>query len=118
SVMVSRTLLTITDEILDLSKIEAGQMTLESVPFNLATVIAEAVELVSPKAHNKGLELAWWSDPTLPRHQLGDPVRLKQICLNLLANAVKFTERGSVILRLYALSDSDDRPTVRFEITD
>ena len=113
-----RTLLTITDEILDLSKIEAGQMTLESVPFNLATLMAEAAELVSAKAHGKGLELAWWPDPSLPEHVLGDPVRLKQICLNLLANAVKFTEQGSVILRLYALSDSDERPTVRIEVTD
>jgi signal transduction histidine kinase/CheY-like chemotaxis protein len=114
----SRTLLTITDEILDLSKIEAGQMTLESVPFNLATLMSEAAELVSAKAHHKGLELAWWADPTLPDDVLGDPLRLKQICLNLLANAVKFTERGSVILRLYALSDSDERPTVRIEVTD
>ena len=114
----SRTLLTITDEILDLSKIEAGQMTLESVPFSLGQLIAEGVELVAPKARQKELELAWWADPSLPDQVLGDPVRLKQICLNLLANAVKFTERGSVILRLYALSDSDQRPTVRFEVTD
>ena len=114
----SRTLLTITDEILDLSKIEAGQMTLESVSFSLPTLMSESVELVSAKAHNKALELAWWSDPSLPTQVIGDPVRLKQICLNLLANAVKFTERGSVILRLYALSDGDQRPTVRFEVTD
>lgn len=114
----SRTLLTITDEILDLSKIEAGQMTLESVPFNLATLMAETAELVSAKAHAKALELAWWADPTLPEHVLGDRVRLKQICLNLLSNAVKFTDRGSVILRLYALSDGEERPTIRFEVTD
>jgi signal transduction histidine kinase/CheY-like chemotaxis protein len=113
-----RTLLTITDEILDLSKIEAGQMTLESVSFNLLQLMAESVELVTAKAHGKGLELAWWADPSLPQQVIGDPVRLKQICLNLLANAVKFTDRGSVILRLYALSDGDQRPTVRFEVTD
>jgi len=114
----SRTLLTITDEILDLSKIEAGQVTLESVPFNLATLMSETAELVSAKAQAKGLELAWWADPSLPEDVIGDPVRLKQICLNLLANAVKFTERGSVILRLYALSDPNANPTVRFEVTD
>jgi len=114
----SRTLLTITDEILDLSKIEAGQMTLESVSFSLSQLMAESVELVAAKAHNKRLELAWWADPSLPEQVIGDPMRLKQICLNLLANAVKFTERGSVILRLYALSDGDQRPTVRFEVTD
>ena len=114
----SRTLLTITDEILDLSKIEAGQMTLESVSFSLPALMAESVELVSAKAHNKGLELAWWSDPSLPEQVIGDPMRLKQICLNLLANAVKFTVHGSVILRLYALSDGDERPTVRLEVTD
>jgi signal transduction histidine kinase/CheY-like chemotaxis protein len=114
----SRTLLNITDEILDLSKIEAGQMTLESVSFSLSQLMAECVELVTSKAHQKGLELAWWADPSLPEQMIGDPTRLKQICLNLLANAVKFTERGSVILRLYALSDGDQRPTVRFEVTD
>ena len=114
----SRTLLSITDEILDLSKIEAGQMTLESVSFSLQQLMAESVELAAAKAHQKGLELAWWADPSLPGHVFGDPVRIKQICLNLLSNAVKFTERGSVILRLYALSDIDERPTVRFEVTD
>ena len=113
-----RTLLTITDEILDLSKIEAGQMTLESVPFSLGQLIEEAIDLVAAKARAKGLELAWWADPSLPDRFFGDPLRLKQICLNLLSNAVKFTERGSVILRLYALSDSAQRPTVRFEVTD
>ena len=113
-----RTLLSITDEILDLSKIEAGQMTLESVSFPLRGLVEEAVELVAPKARQKGLELAWWSDPLLPDYFFGDPVRLKQICLNLLSNAVKFTERGSVILRLYGLSDVEQRPTVRFELTD
>ncbi len=114
----SRTLLSITDEILDLSKIEAGQMTLETVSFSLSQLIAESVELVAAKAHNKELELAWWGDPSLPEQMIGDPMRLRQICLNLLSNAVKFTDRGSVILRLYALSDSNERPTVRFEVTD
>ena len=113
----SRTLLTITDEILDLSKIEAGQMTLESVSFALSHLIEEAIELVAARARGKGLELAWWADPALPSHFFGDPVRLRQIILNLLSNAVKFTQRGSVILRLYGLSDGD-HPTVRFEITD
>jgi len=114
----SRTLLAITDEILDLSKIEAGQMALDTISFSLSQLIAESVELVTAKAHNKELELAWWADPSLPEHMIGDPVRLRQICLNLLTNAVKFTDRGSVILRLYALSNSEERPTVRFEVTD
>jgi len=113
-----RTLLAITDEILDLSKIEAGQMALDFIPFALGPLVEDTVELAAPKAWQKGLELAWWADPSLPGHFFGDPVRLRQICLNLLSNAVKFTERGSVILRLHALSDGDDRSTVRFEVTD
>jgi len=113
-----RTLLSITDEILDLSKIEAGKLTLDNISFSLRQAIEDIVELVAAKARSKQLELAWWADPLLPDHFFGDPTRLKQIGLNLLANAVKFTDRGSVIARLHSLSGPDDRPIVRIEVTD
>jgi signal transduction histidine kinase/CheY-like chemotaxis protein len=113
-----RTLLSITDQILDLSKIEAGKLTLDCAPFCLRAIVEEMVELLATKARGKMLELAWWCDPALPDHYYGDQVRLKQIGLNLLSNAVKFTDHGSVILRLHGLGRKDDRPLVRFEITD
>jgi signal transduction histidine kinase/CheY-like chemotaxis protein len=113
-----RALLSITDEILDLSKIEAGKLTLDNVSFSLRQLLEDMVELVAAKARSKQLELAWWVDPSLPDYFFGDPLRLKQIGLNLLSNAVKFTDRGSVILRLHSLSSPDDRPIVRFEVTD
>jgi CheY-like chemotaxis protein/HPt (histidine-containing phosphotransfer) domain-containing protein len=113
-----RTLLSITDEILDLSKIEAGKLTLETVPFCLSQIIEDVIELVAPKARKKGLELAWWADTALPDYCLGDPLRLKQILLNLLSNAVKFTECGSVILRVTGRMGNDSRSMTRFEVTD
>jgi len=113
-----RTLLSITDQILDLSKIEAGKLTLDSTPFCLRAIIEDMVELVAAKARSKMLELAWWCDPALPDHFYGDQVRLKQIGLNLLSNAVKFTDRGSVILRLHGLGREADRQLVRFAVTD
>jgi signal transduction histidine kinase/CheY-like chemotaxis protein len=113
-----RTLLSITDEILDLSKIEAGKLTLDQISFGLRQSIEDIIELVASKARKKRLELAWWCDSALPDRFFGDPVRFKQIGLNLLSNAVKFTDQGSVILRLHSLGGPDERPLVRFEVTD
>jgi len=113
-----RTLLSITDEILDLSKIEAGKLTLDQISFSLRQSVEDIIELVASKARKKQLELAWWCDNSLPDRFFGDPVRFKQIGLNLLSNAVKFTDQGSVILRLNRLGGPDERPLVRFEVTD
>jgi signal transduction histidine kinase/CheY-like chemotaxis protein len=114
----TRSLLTIVDEILDLSKIEAGRFSLERVPFALRDMVEEAVELVAGRARDKGLELAWWVDGALPDRFQGDSVRIRQILLNLLNNAVKFTERGNVILRIHSMESSEESRLVRFEITD
>ena len=113
-----RTLLSITDEILDLSKIEAGKLAIDNISFSLRPMIEDAIDLVAARARSKQVELAWWADPQLPDHFFGDPLRLRQIALNLLSNAVKFTDRGSVIARLHSLSGPDDRPIVRLEVTD
>ncbi len=92
----TRTLLALIDEILDFSKIEAGKIELNEAPFELETCIQGAVELLAPRAHEKGLEIAWSVDPKLPRLVSGDEVRVRQILLNLLSNAVKFTDVGGV----------------------
>ncbi len=97
--MSGEALLTVVNDILDFSKIEAGKFELESVDFDPRAVLEEGLELVASKAHSKHLELTLDIDVGFPAEVLGDPARLRQIVLNLLANAVKFTETGEVKLR-------------------
>jgi len=92
----ARTLLALIDEILDFSKIEAGKLELTEAPFALEACVQGAVELLAPRAHEKGLEIAWSVDPLLPQRVAGDEARVRQILLNLLSNAVKFTDTGGV----------------------
>ncbi len=90
------TLLTILNDVLDLSKIEAGKLALEAVTFSLRTVVQQAVQLLAPRAQQKGIRLtAHVADDVAPRY-VGDPVRVRQLLVNLVGNAVKFTERGEV----------------------
>ena len=91
-------LLTIINDILDFSKIEAGKMAIESVPFGVHACIDSALELVRPRAIEKGIELVASIDTDVPAAIRGDPTRLRQVLLNLLSNAVKFTEQGTVAL--------------------
>ncbi len=111
-------LLTIINDILDFSKIEAGRLELESIDFDLHTVIEEAVLLLAEKAHAKQLELAFLVHHDVPRDVRGDPGRLRQILINLLGNAVKFTASGEVALRARLAKDSGGAAEVRFEIRD
>ncbi len=97
----ARSLLGILNDILDFSKIEAGKLTLEQVPFDLPRTIAEVIPLVELSARAKGLELGVDLDRALATHYCGDPLRLKQVLINLLGNAIKFTDRGRVQLSLY-----------------
>jgi PAS domain S-box-containing protein len=94
----ARTLLTLIDEILDFSKIEADKLQLNSAPLALDECVQGVVELLAPKAYEKGIDVAWAVDPTLPRPLLGDEIRLRQIVTNLLGNAIKFTDRGGVLV--------------------
>ncbi len=91
-------LLSLVNDVLDFSKIEAGRLMLEKADFDLRSVVEESVDLVSLEAHRKGLELAVFVDPRVPALLRGDPVRLRQIMVNLLANAVKFTTAGEIEL--------------------
>ena len=92
------TLLSLIGEILDFSKIEAGRLDLDARPFGLATLIEELVELLSPRAHAKGIEIAAFVDDRLPAQVIGDGPRVRQVLLNLAGNAVKFTEGGGVAI--------------------
>jgi PAS domain S-box-containing protein len=106
----ARTLLGLIDEILDFSKIEAGKLELETRPFNLDECIQCVIELMAPKAHEKGLEIAWRIDPDLPRRVTGDAVRVRQILLNLVGNAIKFTQEGGVAVRVEGRMSSTAPP--------
>jgi signal transduction histidine kinase/DNA-binding response OmpR family regulator len=91
-------LLTIVNDILDFSKIEAGKMTIEPIPYDLCVAVEDVANLLSAKAEEKGIELAIRYAPGAPRGVIGDPGRLRQIVLNLAGNAIKFTQRGHVLI--------------------
>jgi CheY-like chemotaxis protein/nitrogen-specific signal transduction histidine kinase/HPt (histidine-containing phosphotransfer) domain-containing protein len=93
-------LLSIINDILDFSKIEAGQVRLEETPFDLVDLIEGVARIMAPRAHEKGLELAFRIAPDVYPYLLGDPTRLRQILVNLLGNAVKFTARGEVVIEI------------------
>jgi signal transduction histidine kinase/CheY-like chemotaxis protein len=94
------TLLALINDILNFSKIERGKLCLEVVEFDLRTTIEEVTELLAQQAQSKGLELACRIEPTVPTSVLGDPGRLRQILTNLIGNAIKFTERGEVVVEI------------------
>ena len=98
----SQALLDLINNILDYSKIESGRIEMESSPFHLSVLCAQACDILRTAAQTKGVELVSRIAPSLPDHFVGDPTRLRQVVLNLLSNAVKFTERGSVTLELAA----------------
>jgi signal transduction histidine kinase/FixJ family two-component response regulator len=95
-------LLAILNDVLDLSKIEAGRMTVECVPFDLGQVLRDLLRPLAIRAFEKGLELVCALDPATPSQVVGDPLRLRQVLINLVGNAVKFTERGEVRLQVTA----------------
>ena len=111
-------LLSIINDILDFSKIEAGQIQLEATPFNLVDLVQEAAQIMTPHAHEKGLGLACWVAPGVYPHRIGDTTRLRQILLNLLGNAVKFTARGAVAIEVAGVGELGASETLRFSVRD
>ena len=109
------TLLSLIEEILDFSKIEAGKLDLEARPFTITTLVEETVELMAPRAQTKGIEIASYVDERLPIQAVGDVARLRQVLLNLVGNAIKFTEQGGVAV---IAEQGDDENEVRFEVRD
>ena len=111
-------LLYIINDILDVSKIESGKMSFENILFDLQDVITACRSVIMPKASEKGLTLLCYSAPLIGKKLLGDPVKLRQVLLNFLSNAVKFTNSGVVKLRASVKNSDDDSATIRFEIED
>ncbi len=111
-------LLTIINDILDFSKIEAGKLELEVLEFDLRTAIEDVLELFAEQASAKGLEIGALVPPDLPTGLVGDPGRLRQVLTNLVGNAIKFTERGEVLIKVRCLEQREQEVLLRFEVID
>jgi PAS domain S-box-containing protein len=115
-------LLAIINDILDFSKVEAGKLELERIPFSLRESVGDTMKSLALRAHDQGLELACEIRPHVPDALLGDPIRLRQVIINLVGNAIKFTERGEVVVRVELQENpqppSPDEVVLRFTICD
>ena len=111
-------LLHIINDILDISKIESGKIELDMAPFNLQNLVEECLDLLAESAHSKGLELVCAIPSDVDVHVRGDSVRLRQVLMNLIGNAIKFTEQGQIIVRLTLVRESAGTLHYRFEIDD
>ncbi len=114
----AESLLELLNDILDFSKIEARRLELEEIPFSLRETVTSTKKILEMRAREKGLELTATIDADVPDALVGDPQRLRQILLNLLGNAVKFTERGGVTLRVVAEDKSEESVKLHFSVTD
>ena len=114
----SYALLNIINDILDFSKIEAGKMELESIPLNLRDLVGSTFKSLGIRAHRKNLELAWRVASEVPETIVGDATRLRQVILNLVGNAVKFTDAGEVVLDVRVESRNEDTVLLRFSVRD
>ncbi len=111
-------LLGIINEILDFSKIEAGKLVLDSIPFNLRDLIEDTLTILAPAAHTKQLELVSLVYRDTPLSLVGDPLRLKQVLTNLISNAIKFTNEGTIAVRAMVEDDNADRAQLRISVQD
>jgi signal transduction histidine kinase/CheY-like chemotaxis protein/HPt (histidine-containing phosphotransfer) domain-containing protein len=114
----SDTLIAVINDILDISKIEAGRMEVENIPFDILSVIQSTICLYSAKAKEKGLELNMIISSAIPRFVKGDPTKLKQVISNLVSNAVKFTHEGEIVMEVSLIKETDTSMELSFEIRD
>jgi len=111
-------LLSIINNILDFSKIEAGKLDFDETPFSFERFMAETMKIMAMKSHEKGIELAYRVAPDVPDRLLGDPVRLRQVLLNLVDNAVKFTDQGEVVVHVDVQSQTDYEVVLDIAVAD
>lgn len=111
-------LLKIINEILDFSKLESGEMQLESIQFNLNEQVEQVIEILANRAHSKNLHLSYWIAPRTPVLVVGDPTRLNQVLTNLIGNGIKFTEQGGVSIDVQPIMSGNEMTHVRFTVSD
>ena len=114
----AKSLLGILNDILDISKIEAGKMEMDRIPFELEEVMGNLSTIVGVRSQEKNIEFRLETAPNVPSSLIGDPLRLGQVLINLAGNAVKFTEKGEVLVRVDLEKESDDQVTLRFTVKD
>ncbi len=111
-------LLTLLNDILDFSKIEAGKLEFDLTTFDIREFLGDTMKGLGFRAHHKGLEAAFRVDDKVPKFLRGDPGRLRQIVVNLVGNAIKFTSRGEVLVEIESVSETDDEVTLQFSVID
>ncbi len=114
----ARTLLSLIDEILDFSRVESGHLVLKEAPFSLVDCVQSAVELLATRAHEKQLELTWIVERRVPRLVFGDQTRVRQILLNLIGNAIKYTDRGGVCIEVASTQLTANRCQIAVAVSD
>jgi len=114
----SNTLLAIINDILDMSKVEAGQLELEIIPFSLSDILDHLTTIISMNIHSKDVEVLYDVNPDIPHHLVGDPLRLGQVLINLVNNAIKFTHKGEVIVKVEVQDMTEDNITMLFTVKD
>jgi two-component system, sensor histidine kinase and response regulator len=111
-------LLFIINDILDFSRIEAGRLSLDAIDFDVRAVVEETMAMLAERVGDKDIDLVHLAEPCVPRRARGDPGRLQQILMNLTGNAIKFTERGEIAVRVGLVEDDEGAPALRFEVRD
>ena len=114
----AQVLLTLIDDVLDYSKIEAEKLEFENTEFELRALMNRCISLFAPKARQKNVSMTYWIARDIPDHLIGDPNRLRQILLNLVSNAVKFTDRGEISVRVELIEKKKDSVTLKFSVQD
>jgi len=114
----ARTLITLISETLDFSRLEAGKLPLENIEFDLRVTVEQVAELMKPLTHDKPIEFGCAIHHEVPSRLKGDPSRLRQVLMNFVGNAVKFTEQGEIAIAIKRLKEDDDRVRLRFSVTD
>jgi len=111
-------LMQVINDVLDFSKLDAGRLQFEAIPFEVDAVVHSALDLLAPRAHAKGLEVGAFIGPGVPVHLTGDPGRLRQVLINLIGNAIKFTERGAVSVEVERLVETAEEVELAIEVRD